>query len=192
MPIPRETSPVRPVLYQYQPEGIPSHELEFDIQLEPPGPDRLFGTLVSERDLMERIRQENKEREPTNQIEFPEVPILSREVYMGRGTVWPERALLVAPNYVCYGRLLFEQRNAERYGWDLGVLHPMLSAAIFAKDLITMPYKIGTNPCRWTECSAGQCLPGDPVPLLLYPPGLSVTGTGNEMITVLALLAIFP
>jgi hypothetical protein len=35
-------------------------------------------------------------------------------------------------------------------------------------------------------------LPGDPVPLLIYPPELSLTGTVMEAGTIVALFAIFP
>ena len=84
------------------------------------------------------------------------------------------------------------QRRIQRYGWDLGVLHPVVSSAIFLKDVVTVPYHLGTNPLRCRECNAGYCLPGDPVPLLLYPPGLSLTGTATEVATILALVAIFP
>ena len=49
-----------------------------------------------------------------------------------------------------------------------------------------------TNPCRWYECSAGYCLPGDPVPYLCYPPQLSLTGSLAEIATGVALFAMFP
>ena len=125
-------------------------------------------------------------------VTFPDEPILSRETYYGRGAAWPHVTELVAPNYVCYGRLLFQQTNMERYGWDLGILSPVLSGALFYFDVITLPYHVATAPWRCYESSAGYCLPGDPVPLLLYPPELSVTGTIGEAAALLAVLAIFP
>jgi hypothetical protein len=93
---------------------------------------------------------------------------------------------------VCYGRLLFEQKNLERYGWDLGFITPFVSAGKFYWDVVWIPYHIWTAPCRQYECSAGYCLPGDPVPLLIYPPELSLTGTVMEAGTIVALFAIFP
>jgi hypothetical protein len=160
----------------------------FQIQLEPPGPDRLF-RVESDRDLYERMRQEAKAKNPLERIVFPAEPILSRDAYYGRA--WPQRDLQVEPNFVCYDPLLFEQKNAERYGWDLGILHPILSAGEFFADIVTLPYHIAMDPCR-KECSAGYCLPGDPTPLLLYPPELSLTGAVGEAGTILALIAIFP
>jgi hypothetical protein len=177
----------------YQPPGLfNDNETAPEVQLEPPGLHALAATMQTEEDWKEREVQREKDRDPTARLVFPQVPILSRQTYQGRGERWPERNLLIAPNYVCHGRLLFEQRNAERYGWDLGVLHPVLSAALFGKDFVTIPYHLGTNPLRCRECNAGKCLPGDPVPLRLYPPGLSLTGTASEVATILGLVAIFP
>ena len=58
--------------------------------------------------------------------------------------------------------------------------------------MLFLPYHIGTQPCRCYECSAGYCLPGDPVPYLLYPPELSLSGFLLEAGTVVSLAAIFP
>jgi hypothetical protein len=158
-------------------------------QLEPPGRDRLF-RLESEDALKERMRQESKTRSKTDRIIFPDEPILSRDTYYGRN--WPTRQLVVEPNYLCYGRLLFEQKNMERYGWDLGPVGAVLSPLEFFADCVTLPYHGLTDPFRCCECSAGYCLPGDPVPLLLYPPELSASGSIGEAAAVLAVIAIFP
>ncbi len=96
------------------------------------------------------------------------------------------------PNYVWYKRPLFEQKNFERYGWDLQELSPVLSAGAFFMDVALLPYHVGTDPLRCGEANAGYCLPGDPVPLMLYPPEISVTGAFAEAGTIVALLAIFP
>jgi hypothetical protein len=164
---------------------------EYQVQLEPPGLERI-ARMDTEPELFERIRQEAKNRNPLDRMAFPEEPILSRDTYYGRGEAWPHRTMLVAPSYVCYGRLLFQQVNMERYGWDLGIFSPILSGAEFYFDVITLPYHIATAPWRCYDSNAGYCLPGDPVPLLLYPPELSVTGTIGEAAALLAVLAIFP
>jgi hypothetical protein len=121
---------------------------------------------------------------------FPDEPAITHERYAGRS--FPPGNLLVEPCYLCYDRLYFEQKNLERYGWDLGPITPFVSTAAFYWDLITLPYHMGTAPCRRYECNAGYCLPGDPVPLLLYPPELSLTGFVVEAGVVTALFAIFP
>ena len=48
------------------------------------------------------------------------------------------------------------------------------------------------EPCRCFEYNTGWCLPGDPVPLLLYPLELSATGFVAEVGTILTLVAVFP
>ncbi len=154
-----------------------------------PGPQRLF-RLESERTLHERIRQQKRRVNPIDKVEFPDEPVLSRSPYYGRR--WPAQRECAEPNYVCYGRLLFEQKNLERYGWDLGAVTPFVSALAFYEDFVTLPYHEFTDPCRCFECSAGYCLPGDPVPLLLYPVEPSVSGALAEAAAVGAVLAIFP
>jgi hypothetical protein len=162
----------------------------YTIQLEPPGLEKLAGALQSDEQLQERIRQENRERKTPERIVFPPDPVLSREIYRGRK--WEPKKLEVAPYYVCYGRLRFEEKNAERYGWDLGILQPLVTEAYFLKDVVMLPYHLATQPCRCFEYNTGYCLPGDPVPYLLYPPSISATGTVAEVGTILALVAIFP
>jgi hypothetical protein len=172
--------------------GVPGSEekaAEQTIQLEPPGPERLF-RLESEDALRERWRQETWSSRPGDRQVYPDEPILTREKYYGRS--WPQRTLSVEPNYLCYNRLLFEQINAERYGWDLGPVGAVLSPLEFFGDVVTLPYHAFSDPFRRCESNAGYCLPGDPVPLLLYPPGLSTTGTLSEAATILVLLAVFP
>lgn len=162
----------------------------YRIDLEPPGPERLF-VLESEGELFERLRQEALDRSPQERIEFPEEPELTKEPYYGRD--WPMQKRCVEPIYVCHKRLYFEEVNAERHAWELaGVFQPVLSAAIFFKDVALLPFHLGTDPCRCYDCSAGKCLPGDPVPYLWYPPELSASGTLVQVGTMAALFAIFP
>ena len=138
------------------------------------------------------IPAEARARPGSERIVFPEEPILSRDRYLGRGPIWAQRAVVVEPNFVDHGRLYFEELNSERYGWDLGVLSPLVSTLYFSKDVALWPYHYFTDPCRCDDASPGKCLPGDPVPYLLYPEGLSLTGAVGEVGTILALVAIFP
>src|SRR5207249_5848746 len=118
-------------------------------------------------------KQEARDRKPEEMV-FPEQPVLSKEPYYGRA--WPKTKMAVEPGYVCHGRLFFEELNSERYGWEVGLFQPMLSSLYFYKDLALLPMHAFTHPQRCYDCSAGKCLPGDPVPYLLYPPELTVTG----------------
>jgi hypothetical protein len=168
----------------------PEETQAYNIHIEPPGPEAVFGHLESEYSFFQRLRQEDRASSPPGVSIFPREPILSTQRYYGR--CWPQLAEVAEPNYVCYGRLMYEQKNFERGGWDLGFITPVVSALEFYGDFITMPYHRGTDICRCFECSAGYCLPGDPVPFLLYPPELSVSGALTEVAAVAAVVAIFP
>jgi hypothetical protein len=181
----------RTVLQQGKPGERPRPAEEapdYSIRLDVPGLQRLAGSLESEAALMERMRQEARAR--GERLVFPEEPTLTKEAYVGRH--WSPLTRVVEPYYVCYGRLLFEQKNFERYGWDLGPISPVVSTGKFFWDVLALPYNLGTRPFQQYEVSAGYCLPGDPVPLLLYPPEISPTGLLTEAAVVTALFFIFP
>lgn len=160
-----------------------------NVQLEPPGPERVF-MLESEASLQERMRQEARSRPKPERITFPEQTVLTTEAYKPRA--FPPMMEIVEPNYLCHRRLYFRQLNLERYGWDLGMITPAVAASKFFFDVATWPYHIGLEPCRRFECSAGLCQPGDPVPLMLYPPKASATGMGLEAAAFVAIFVIFP
>jgi hypothetical protein len=161
----------------------------YNIPLEPPGRDLLV-RLESQAALFERMRQEARTRPTRDVLSFPTEPIISTKRYARRK--WELLPEVVEPNYVYYGRLLFEQKNFERYGWDLGAVTPLVAAGAFFKDLALLPYHLGARPCEPCDCSAGHCLPGEPVPLLLYPPQLSVSGLSAEAGVVTGLFLAFP
>ena len=161
-----------------------------DIQVEPPSFERTFGPLLSDEMLTEAIRQRQRDQKQMGRIIFPNELPLSTQPFAYR-KLTPTRKL-VEPNYVCHGRLFFEDLNSERYGWDLGILQPVVSAGYFYMDIATLPHHLASDPCRCYECGTGYCLPGDPVPYLIYPPGLSLKGGIAETAAVLALIAIFP
>jgi hypothetical protein len=166
--------------------GFAEEYPEFSIQLEVPGIQRLF-RLESEAALQERMRQEFKNK--GERITFPDEPILSKEPYTPRQ--WVTRIRQVEPNYLMYGRLHFEQPNSERFGWEVPLFQPAIATAQFFFDVAMLPYHIGTRPLQCYDSNAGYCLPGDPVPLLLYPPEWSATGLTLEAGTLVGLFLIF-
>lgn len=187
---------IRPAMMQQAPmdrqpaaAGSGEENIDQQIQLKPPGMERLF-RLESEAALQERMRQEALQRTSPERITFPDEPILTTQAYQKRD--FPPLAEIVEPHYTCFGRLFFEQKNFERGGWDLGFITPFLCAGTFFWDVATLPYHIGTEPCRRFDCSSGQCLPGDPTPFILYPPQLSVTGALLEAGTIIGIAAVFP
>jgi len=152
-----------------------------------PGPERLF-RRQSEREFFERLREDYREKR--DRIIFPKVEALTTERYQKRQ--FPPRVEGVEPHYVCHGRLLFEQPNFERQGWDLGILTPICNLGVYYYDLALLPYHAWTRPVQLTDCSAGKCLPGDPTPLYLYREQFSVSGLAAEAAVVTGLFYLFP
>jgi hypothetical protein len=145
--------------------AAPQDGAPFELRLDVPGPEVLF-RLESEEDLRRRIRQEKNGK----RVEFPDSRIvLTKNPFTGRHD-WPLMEETVEPYYTVYRRLYFEQMNAERYGWDFGFWHPLIATVTFYWDFATLPFQFVAEPCRRYEYNSGLCLPGDPVPLLLYPP----------------------
>lgn len=170
-------------------EGDQAAVQEISIQLEPPGPERLF-KLESERSWRERLRQESQSSTRKEPIVFPDEPILSTEKYPGRH--WPPMHMVVEPMFVGFNRLYFHQINFERYGWDVGPISVLVSPLAFFKDVILLPYHCFTDPVRDYEYNRGWCLPGDATPLLLYPEPISTTGLLGEAAAVVLVLVAFP
>jgi hypothetical protein len=180
LPPPEEVSGVKTV--QLAPRDLPpAEEVEtsmpqFPISLQPPGSQRVF-SRESERNLQERIRQSDRAT-LTEPLQFPPEPVLAKPGERVERR-WPWQPEFAEPNYVCRGPLFYEQINFERYGWDLGAVAPFVSLGVFWYDLATAPYHmlIATADHTWCggECSGGYCLPGNPVPLLLYPPQWPIT-----------------
>ena len=162
---------------------------EYQFLVTPPGADRLF-QLEPESGFQARLQNEWRDNGHKDRLTFPDEPVISKDVYAGRA--WPEYAMTVEPYYVAHKRLLFQQINPERYGWDLGIIDPPLETGIFFADVALLPYHAFTDPFRCCSTGAGYCLPGDPVPYLLYPPEYSLTGAVAEAGAVAAVLAIFP
>jgi hypothetical protein len=201
--VPEQTPPPAGKVPQYLPplrqresaeEGTIMQYLPGTIQLTLPGPQRLF-RLDSESAVLERLRQEARERPTPDIYEFPEELKDVRPSKLERQTTaryWPLTKELVEPNYVWHNRNPFEQINSERYGWTTGVLQPLISAAHFYADVATLPYHLAEDPCRHGDTNAGKCLPGDPVPLLLYPRELSWSGLVAEAAAVTLVFVAFP
>jgi hypothetical protein len=158
------------------------------IRLEAPGRERLFGSLETERELEERMRQERRDTNVSaDTIQFPPKPKLTDEAYEPRK--FQPMVEIAEPNYVVYRRLYFEEKNSERYGWDLGPVQPFVSTLVFFKDMLMFPQNLASYPCRRFDSSAGHCQPGDPVPYILYPPEFTGTGLLAEIGAVALLFA---
>jgi hypothetical protein len=116
-------------------------------------------------------------------LRFPPLPVLVPDgtAYVPKTSSYPPGKMVAEPAYVVHRRLHFEEKNAERYGWDLGFIQPFVSAAYFYKDVLLWPNSLasGVEVGFW-DTSAGKCLPGSPTPYYLYPPGLTISGLAAE------------
>jgi len=127
-------------------------------------------------------------------VQFPPLPDVSGGIaYKPKtGSYTPMQEYYDAL-YVVHRRLHFEERNAERYGWDLGIIQPFVSTMYFYKDVLLWPNSLASG-CAYGfwDTNAGKCLPGSPTPYFLYPPGLTVTGGAVEGAVITGAAFIIP
>jgi hypothetical protein len=105
---------------------------------------------------------------------------------------YPSMQSLLEPDYVVHRRLYFEEKNSERYGWDIGIAQPIVSSLYFYKDVLFWPAKLASNPFERYDTSAGKCLPGSPVPYYVYPPEVDLFGATVGAATIVGAAALLP
>gem|GEM_PF-5493579 len=164
---------------------------KYQVRLNMPGPEALF-RLESETQLQERLRQEFRQvNDASADVDFPDQKLsLAKSPWQPRAL--PQQAIYAEPVYLVHHRLYFEQKNFDRYGWELGFLQPLVSAAMFYKDMAFLPYHIGEDIHRRYEVSVNDCLPGDPVPLTFIPPHISLSGGFLQAVATVGIVAAFP
>lgn len=132
-------------------------------------------------ELNERIIRELMKEQKIDKRDYFKLPV--HEPLVPVGTPYtpttahfsPMRAQL-EPGYVVHRRLYFEEKNSERYGWELGIAQPVVSTLAFYKDTLLLPSKFASNLFERYDTSAGKCPPGSPVPYFLYPPEIDILG----------------
>jgi hypothetical protein len=161
-----------------------------------------------ERMILKRLRDDEANRPPDPKtgkkpdpyVKYPEGTGFPTSPDVGEGQPYRPKTLVYAPMqanydaiYVVHRRLHFEDKNSERYGWDLGIVQPFVSAMIFYKDVLTWPNSLGAG-CAYGfwDTSAGKCLPGSPTPYMLYPPALTITGSAFESVIITGAAFAFP
>ena len=159
-----------------------------------------YDNLDLEKAIMDRLREElrNEKKYTPDQekyLVFPPLPVISPPgvAYVAKTTTYPRHLATLEPDYVVHRRLHFEERNAERQGWDLGPMQTLISAMYFWKDTLLLPQSLASGVVHgFWDTSAGKCLPGSPSPYYLYPPGLTLTGTLAEAAVVTGAVFVFP
>ena len=92
--------------------------------------------------------------------------------YVAKTATLPPGQMVFEPGFVIHRRLHFEEKNAERQGWDLGIVQPFVSTMSFYKNMLLWPNSLATGLVVGTmDTNSGKCLPGSPTPLYLYPQG---------------------
>jgi hypothetical protein len=156
--------------------------------LEPPSREELF-RLESETSYLQRhqMRKRIQQRNPEYGMpsDRPITGVLSPRTFA------PSEAI-VFPSYVVYHPLYFQQINAERYGWELGVFQPLVSTAQFYGDVLLLPYKTATNPPWTCDANVGYNIPGNPEPLRFLTVPFSWRGVAAQAGAAVAGAAIFP
>jgi hypothetical protein len=153
-----------------------------------------------ERLILDRLRQDEVEagRDPNSKypstVRFPAGPIVGGGVpYQAKTSTYPPMRAQHEALYVVHRRLHFEEKNAERYGWDLGIIQTFVSAAYFYKDVLLWPNSLASGVAYgFWDTNAGKCLPGSPTPYMLYPPGLTITGSVVEGLFVTGVAFAIP
>lgn len=184
-----EQQPIVPIAAQMPPRGPGDDRMDAYVRTELPGPQRLF-QRESEGQFFERIAQDMKKQPGATRAIFPESPVISKEKYAPR-RFESMPAVVVEPSYVCHRRLLFEQPNFERAGYNFGILQPAIGIGIFYYDLALMPYHACSNLHDLGDCSVGKCLPGDPAPMYLPRERFSVTGLLGQSASIVGLAYLF-
>lgn len=165
-----------------------------------PGPQRFF-RRVSEQQFFERIAQEAKKQPGGRRAIFPEEPVISKETLTRvpdirwdptRRQPFPRMVELVEPGYVLHRRILFEQPNFERAGYDFGVLQPAICVGVYFYDLALLPYHACSDLQSQWDTDVGKCMPGDPSPLLIPRERFSVTGLVGQASVIMGGLYLFP
>lgn len=157
------------------------------------------------RRIIDELKGEERERrkdDPTWRQpgpEFYQMPAIEPLVPAGTPYVakpiregYPAMRSVIEPDYVVHRRLYFEEKNSERYGWDLGIVQPVISTLYFYKDTLLWPAKLASNPFERYDTSAGKCLPGSPVPYYLYPPEVDLFGASVGAATIVGAAVILP
>ncbi|MDB5313433.1 MAG: hypothetical protein JWO38_7635 [Gemmataceae bacterium] len=158
---------------------------------------RFILEAVAERlNAAEQVRkpgEKKKEYKPEDLAPFPPLPAVTPPgvVYAPKTEKLPPGKMVYEPMFVIHRRLHFEEKNAERYGWDFGFIQPFVSTISFYKNALLWPNSLASGfEVGFWDTSAGKCLPGSPTPYYLYPPGLTITGVLAEASVVTGTVAL--
>ena len=138
----------------------------------------------------EREKKDTSPNLKPDQFVPPEIAMAGDNLtYVPKTVNYPPQTQFIYPSYIVHRPLYFEEKNSERYGWELGIAQPAISALYFYKDVLFWPAHLASNVRERYDTNRGKCLPGSPVPYYLYPPEISLLGLGAEASAVIATAA---
>lgn len=173
--------------------------VEVDVLRDLAAKERDHAAKLKEWEEKMRLFKEGKGEEPTGKR--PTKPIAVRDFLLPVTQFQPPTVVkpgygpaqaVLEPSYVVHRRLFFEEKNAERYGWELGFAQPFVSAGYFFKDVLLWPAHLTSNFFERYDTSAGKCRPGDPVAYYLYPPNITLKGGVVEAGVVIGTAFLLP
>jgi hypothetical protein len=172
--------------------AIENEEEDRKRYVQPPAVNEVFA-LPNDAKL-ERIILGQLKKKYGPEITFPAIPLVGEGIaYVPKTVTYPPSQVTYVPGYVVHRRLHFEEKKAERYGWDLGYIQPLVSSAYFFKDVLLWPNSLASGVAYgFWDTNAGKCLPGSPTPYMFYPPGLTITGTAFEGVVITGAAFIIP
>ena len=156
--------------------------------------DATLEKYVRMRMVETALKQDPPIKLDESKLQFPELPdVGGGKPYVAKTVNYPPMRAQYDALYVVHRRLHFEDKNTERYGWDLGIVQPLVSAALFYKDVFLWPQSLASG-CAYGfwDTNAGKCLPGSPTPYMLYPPGLTITGGAFEGVIITGVAFAIP
>jgi hypothetical protein len=135
---------LRPVVLQ-----PPHGGLDAELGLLPPTPEELF-RAESESQFRNRLRQEAQAQKKP--LTFPREPLFSQPPATALVRPMPAQVAASVPGVVCHPPLYFGDHAAERYGWFVPCVQPVLSTGAFYVDTLLLPYRMVVRPPWTCEC----------------------------------------
>lgn len=178
-------------------EKLPTDNSKYTVL---PPRDKIFAIyddVQLERIVMNSIRDMNKKagvKTDEATLKFPAMDKVGGDAaYQAKTAAYQPMQVSYEALYMIHRRLHFEDKNTERYGWDLGIIQPLVSTLVFYKDVLMWPQSLASGfSYGFWDTNAGKCLPGSPTPYMLYPPGLTVTGSLFEGVIITGFAFAFP
>ena len=175
---------------QAQPDkkGFPSGSVDPNKYTVLPDPQTVFmmyDDAQLEKAIIEIVRKEWNIAGVDKSLRFPDESPVGVGSYVPKTVNYLPSQVAYDSLYIVHRRLHFEDKNTERSGWDMGIVQPFVSAMTFYKDFLFWPSHLASGfAYGFWDTDKGKCLPGSPTPYMLYPPGLTTTGSAFEAVIV--------